>query len=217
MTAIFRLVAVVVVALGLLVTGGGVSAADYYAGQTYEKAAEGITNAGNKAVIASVVGDQLATNDCIVTRSVIGPNKDASGRSRGGQILLYLNCNAPLAAPGVPGNSAASTEGKVAQKELQTAEYCAGADQQGNENCATFCETRAMLCQRGEKNVEAADLKTAEYCADPAQAGNSDCATFCSLRPEACAAANRQVAAPAGRLVPGNGPSPEKSATLVHI
>lgn len=103
-----------VIAAGLFGVGMAAAAPPNLSGQTYGKAVEQIKSWGATPVIATVVGDQLATDDCVVTNSAKASNLDSSGRSRGSQILLNLNCNAVLAGPGKPGNSAATPEGQAA-------------------------------------------------------------------------------------------------------
>lgn len=94
---------------------GDASANNEYAGKTYAAASDAITSNGGKATIASVVGSQMQIDDCVVMGSRKASNLDSSGTSRGYQILLDLDCNMPLAAPGKPGNSAASVTGAKAK------------------------------------------------------------------------------------------------------
>jgi hypothetical protein len=199
MTAIIRIVAVIGTALALVATASGLSAADY-SGQTYGQASQQITNSGSKPIIASVVGDQLATNDCIVTSAARASNLDSSGRSRGSEILLHLNCNALVASPGVPGNSAASAAGKAAKADITTADWCAEPAQAGNSNCAIWCSSRTAMCEKAtaaaaeaQRLTEIKEEKTAEWCALPAQVGNSNCAIFCAPRVEVCETAAAKV------------------------
>jgi hypothetical protein len=121
-------------------------------GQTYSKAAQTISNWGDKVAIASVVGDQLETSDCIVTSSVKASNRDSSGRSRGNQILVNLDCNAPVASPGKPGNSAASPEGRVTKKELGIVEWF-GKDPEANCAGSAYCR---VLCEKYPDNCSPA-------------------------------------------------------------
>ncbi len=137
--------------------GAGIASADNeYAGLTYEKAAESISNSGGTAVIASRVGDYLPTNQCLVTGSRTPNFLDSSGNTRGGQVLLYLNCNDTNTA-GRPGYSVMTPQGKKAQ---QTRETAASIDEdfaqataagekswceQNSDQCANFCE-QSGLC-----------------------------------------------------------------------
>ena len=121
--------AVGVMSMGL---GSGVASADAYAGQSYSDASKAISDAGQKAVIATSVGDSLSQGDCVVTRSQkadwlkgdnFSPVKDT--------VLLYLNCNAKLATAGKSGNSLGSPEGRAekAAEDEQAAKDAAAAQQ----------------------------------------------------------------------------------------
>ena len=100
--------------LCLALFGSGVAAADDYAGQTYSDVSAAIGKAGQKAVIAGVVGDKLSQADCIVTRSQKADwLKGANFSPVTDTVLLYLNCFAKLATAGSPGNSLGSPEGRA--------------------------------------------------------------------------------------------------------
>jgi hypothetical protein len=92
------------------VWSAGAAGADSYAGQTYGDASQAIASSGRTAIVASRSGTALSQDDCIVTRSQNAPFAQNS-------VLLFLNCNATLAGPGVSGNSAASPEGQAAINE----------------------------------------------------------------------------------------------------
>lgn len=98
---------------------GTASAINEYAGQTYADAAQAISDSGNSPVIATRVGSFLPTSQCTVTGSRSGNFLDSSGTGRGGQVLLYLNCNNSFAAAGVPGNSIGSPEGRQARSDYE--------------------------------------------------------------------------------------------------
>ncbi len=142
--ALFRGVAAAVGATGLLVlVGQGTAAAiDEYAGQTYAKAANAISQSGQTATISSKVGSFLPTDQCIVTHSRTASFLDSSGNNSGGRVLLDLNCNYLFALPGVPGNSHASPEGREAyqealqkaQEQQQKQQEQAAAEQAAAEN-----------------------------------------------------------------------------------
>lgn len=109
------------VVIGIALSGGVAAASGPdYSGQTYGKAAKQISGWGTP-IIASVVGDQLVTDDCIVTSSKMGSFLDPSGRPRKSQVLLNLNCNGSLAGPGKPGNSLASPQGKKMKDNVEAA------------------------------------------------------------------------------------------------
>jgi hypothetical protein len=107
-----------VIAVLTAMFGSGVAAADDYAGKTYADASSALSGAGLTGVIEGRVGSMLPTDQCVVTRSESTHWMHVSGKNFGnvqGTVLLFLNCNAPVAAPGMSGNSAASAEGKAAQ------------------------------------------------------------------------------------------------------
>ena len=94
--------------------GSGVAMADAYAGQSYSDASSAISNAGQKAVIATSVGDAVSQGDCVVTRSQSAPWLKGDNFSPvTNTVLLFLNCNAKLATAGTSGNSLASPEGQA--------------------------------------------------------------------------------------------------------
>ena len=107
-------------AVSMAFFGSGVAAADDYSGQTYSDASKAISDAGQKAVIASRVGDTLSDDDCIVTHSQSAPwikGDDFSAVTD--TVLVYLNCNATVATAKDPGNSAGSPEGRAAIAKAQ--------------------------------------------------------------------------------------------------
>ena len=104
-------------ALGL--AGSGVAVADSgpdVTGQKYSDAQSALSGAGLTPVVEATVGDQKAWPDCVVTRAqkrTVQPPPDSSG-SATTQMLVSLNCEAPIASAAAPGNSAASPEGRAA-------------------------------------------------------------------------------------------------------
>jgi hypothetical protein len=97
-----------------------VAAADSYAGKTYGDAAGELSGYGMTAVVAGRVGSALSTDNCIVTRSQKAPwLKGDNFQPVNNTMLLFLNCNDPVASAGRSGNSAASPEGQQAIKEQQ--------------------------------------------------------------------------------------------------
>ena len=112
--------AVGVAAASIAVLGSGTAwANDEYVGQTYNDAAQAISDAGQTPVIATRVGSFLPTGACTVTGSRSANFLDSSGTSGGGRVLLYLNCNNSFAAAGVPGNSIGSPEGRQARQDYE--------------------------------------------------------------------------------------------------
>lgn len=132
------------VATGL--TGGGVAWASGpdLSGQTYGKASAAIESWGATAVIATVVGSSLATDDCIVSRSIRTRYLDSGGKKQGNVIQLDLNCNATVAGPGKSGNSAASPMGRTFKKELKILAWF-NKDPKGCAAHAAYCE---QLCNK---------------------------------------------------------------------
>lgn len=85
-------------------------------GQKYSDAQSALSGAGMRPVVETTVGDQKAWPDCVVTRTqkrIVQPPPDSSG-SATTEMLVSLNCEAPVASAKTPGNSAASPEGRAA-------------------------------------------------------------------------------------------------------
>jgi hypothetical protein len=85
-------------------------------GQKYSDAASQLSSAGLSVVVSTTVGDTVARPSCIVThqesRTEAPPeNTSASPVS---QVLISLNCGAPVASATSSGNSLASPEGRAA-------------------------------------------------------------------------------------------------------
>jgi hypothetical protein len=112
--------------------GAGVAAADDYAGQKYSDAASAASSAGLTSIVAARVGDTLATDDCMVTRSQTAPFNSANdGVHVTGKVQFYLNCAGAYATASKPGASLASPEGRAAK---------AAADQAAAEEQASLEE-----------------------------------------------------------------------------
>lgn len=123
------------VAAALFATfGSGTAAAiNEYVGQTYDDAAQAISDSGSSPVIATRNGSFLPTGACIVTGSRNASFLDSSGVNPGGRVLLDLNCNNTFAAAGVPGNSLGSPEGRQARQDYEDQLAQAQAEQQQSE------------------------------------------------------------------------------------
>ena len=116
----------VVAGLGCLVSGlvlmpifgTGVACGDsQYSGQTFAKASEAVKSNGGTPVISTIVGSQLATDDCMVTNAHKSITLDSSGKSaHNGTWLFDLNCNQVVAGPGKAGNSAITPAAAEAKK-----------------------------------------------------------------------------------------------------
>lgn len=117
MNALVTRITAVCAMTAALTAGMGTSAAvaDDYAGKTYADAQTALSNAKLKGVIASRVGDAVSQDKCVVTRSEKAPwIKGDKFAVVSDTVLIFLNCNAAVASPTTPGNSAASPEGRAA-------------------------------------------------------------------------------------------------------
>lgn len=140
------------VLVAVLLFGSGVaSASDPLIGKSLKDATAKMADWKATPVVSSVMGGLLDRDDCIVTSWHKSNYLDASGKKSGStNIYLNLNCNAVVAAAGVPGNSIASPEGKLEKKNDETAayvnshpEYC----QKKPANCDWFCDKYAGKCE----------------------------------------------------------------------
>ena len=96
--------------------GGGVAAADDYAGQTYADASSAASDAGKTVVVAGRVGDKLGQDDCLVDRSQTAPFASANDGIHVSDIVqFYLNCNGTYATAKSPGLSLGSQSGREAK------------------------------------------------------------------------------------------------------
>ena len=118
----FVIGAVGAAAVSTAVFGAGVAHADALVGKTYSDATSKISGWNGKAIISTVVGDQLGTDQCIVSGWHKGAFLDGSGAARKNEYYLDLNCNQALAGPGDPGNSLATPQGQKAKKDIVAAE-----------------------------------------------------------------------------------------------
>lgn len=128
--------------LSVMMFGSGVAAAKgpVLIGKTYSDATAVLAKWGATPVIATVSGDQLATDDCIVTNFQKSSFLNAAGKNtRTNEYLLHLNCNNRVAQPGKPGNSAMSEEG---EKEKQNQKY------------AIAISKNPAVCDKSDVNME---------------------------------------------------------------
>jgi hypothetical protein len=86
---------------------------------TFDKAQEAVAAAGGTAEVVSRTGSSLEQSDCIVVNQAVRDEVQFGREYTPSKVLLSLNCNAALATPGHPGNSAASPAGRAATKEQQ--------------------------------------------------------------------------------------------------
>jgi len=157
-TFVVRIVgAVGAAALSVAMVGSGIASADALAGNTYADAAAKISSWKGTPVIATVSGDQLATDDCIVTSWHKSKFLDSAGRNdRPQEYLLTLNCNNSVASPGNPGNSAMSKEGAAAKRAQEKDQQMVAAinknppwchkSKDNLANCQKVCE-RTGACE----------------------------------------------------------------------
>jgi hypothetical protein len=85
-------------------------------GQKYSDATSQLSAAGLSVVVSTTVGDTVDRPDCMVTRQQgrTEPAPENSSASSVSQVLLSLNCGAPVASATSSGNSLASPEGRAA-------------------------------------------------------------------------------------------------------
>jgi hypothetical protein len=102
--------------LGLATTGVA-SATPSVVGMTYDDAQTAAKGAGVATDVSTTTGTVLAQGDCIVVNQVMRAAVTFGRQNTPSTMLLALNCNAPLASAGHPGNSAGSPEGQAAKKE----------------------------------------------------------------------------------------------------
>jgi hypothetical protein len=119
-----------------------VASADDLAGQTYADAAAAASKVGATAVIATVNGAEVPIDQCIVVSSQRSGSRDSSGRLGEPAVLLNLNCNAQVASPGKPGNSAATAAGRAQKKMEQQAETIRQTPEicMENEDTIKYCQ-----------------------------------------------------------------------------
>jgi hypothetical protein len=143
--------AVVAAGLSVAAIGNGVASADPLIGMTYGDAAAAVAKYNVTAVIATVSGDQLDIDNCVVTSWNKSNFLDSRGRnSRAKEFRMNLNCNNRVASAGEPGNSSMSPEGAKAKKEVAMAEtintnpsWC-HKDDQHMKWCGDVCKHTGM-------------------------------------------------------------------------
>ena len=131
----------------VLFGAGSASAVDEYKGLTYEQVLQYTSN----VKVASRVGQDLPTAQCIVTGSRNSSSLDSSGNYRGG-LLLDLNCNDPMTE-----YSVMTQQGKEAQALKETGKdistnYAQSLEagqpswcEENGDRCWDFCE-RSGTC-----------------------------------------------------------------------
>lgn len=94
-------------------------------GRPYSDAATMIEDEGGTPVIATRTGNGADEGDCLVANAWEAgyPRVNKRGRiTSNNEVLVALNCNGELAAPGAPGNSAASEIGREAKADAEAEE-----------------------------------------------------------------------------------------------
>jgi hypothetical protein len=97
--------------------GAGVAAASVpdVVGQTYKDAKNTIQSQGSAVIIATRTGGSADVDKCVVTNAWGKPSVTQPRKAPGPDtVWVALSCNAAIAGPGTPGNSAASPEGRQA-------------------------------------------------------------------------------------------------------
>lgn len=116
-----KVFAVGAVAASFAMLGAGAAAADPLIGKTYGDASGTVSDWGATPVIATQTGDQLSTDQCIVSSWSRSSSVDALTGRDSRDVLMHLNCNAKVAEPGQPGNSVATPQGKQAKQDINQA------------------------------------------------------------------------------------------------
>ena len=142
-------VAGLLAAVGFLGAGAASAAPPYY-GMTYAKVAEIMSGKGQTPSIATVIGSQLPTDECIVVNAYKSFTLDSSGRTaHRGTWMLALNCNRAVAQAGKPGNSIMTPEGQKARAiELKGTSISNNFAKSVAANKAPWCEANAVRCQQ---------------------------------------------------------------------
>ena len=148
---VVRIVGVVgAAAVSMAMFGSGVASADALTGKSYSDAAAWISGRNGTPVIATVIGSQLETDDCIVTSWHTSIFLDSSGdNSRSKEYLLHLNCNNLVASPGHPGNSAVTPEGALAKRQQERAANINAHPERCQKNEQTL-ENSSQVLRRNE-------------------------------------------------------------------
>lgn len=107
---------------GALVGAGEAAAVPDVVDRPYKDAKRMIERSGGKAVVATRVGTGAEEAACLVTNAWDAAVRRPNSRSRlvvNREVMVALNCNGVLAAPGSPGNSALSPTGRQAKAEAE--------------------------------------------------------------------------------------------------
>jgi hypothetical protein len=113
-SASIALTSVAAIALGSVVAQA--ASQPNVVGQKYSDATSQLSGAGLSVLVSTAVGDTVDRADCIVTRQQVRTEAapENTSASATNQVLLSLNCGAPVASATSSGNSLASPEGRAA-------------------------------------------------------------------------------------------------------
>jgi hypothetical protein len=115
MKTLITLFGAAVGAAATISVGAGVAAAaPDVVGQTYKDAKTNIQATGAAVIIATKTGGLAELDECIVTQAWDKPSVTPPRKAPKNEVWVALSCNAAVASPGSPGNSAASPEGREA-------------------------------------------------------------------------------------------------------
>lgn len=118
-------IAATAVAGAALVGAGEAAAIPDVVDRSYTDAKRIIQQYGGNAVVATRVGNGADEGNCLVTNAWDAAVRRPNSRGRpvaNRDVMVALNCNGVLAAPGSPGNSAMSPTGRDAKAEQQRRE-----------------------------------------------------------------------------------------------
>ncbi|WP_253868001.1 hypothetical protein [Mycobacterium sp. GA-1285] len=108
-----------------LASAGQAAAVPDVVDRPFEDAQKIIQQYGGKAVVATRVGSGADEGSCLVTNAWDAAVRRPNSRGRpvaNSDVMVALNCNAAVAAPGAPGNSAMSPVGRDAKADQQRRE-----------------------------------------------------------------------------------------------
>lgn len=104
-------------AITVLAGSGTASADDEFNGQTYANAEQAIKQAGMTSRVGAVVGDDLPTDQCIVSGSHTAEVVGTSGFTGGSEVVLNLDCNSASTTPGPQQSEQATADAEQAKNE----------------------------------------------------------------------------------------------------
>ena len=117
-------IAVAVAALSAAgLSGPGIASADdQFNGQTYAEAQQAVSRAGMTSRVGAISGDELPTEQCIVTGSQTAEEFGASGSTGAGEVVLNLNCNRTATSSATQSTQQSREAEAGAQQSLEESE-----------------------------------------------------------------------------------------------